>query len=287
MTIETHPDNLDHGVAVQGAGGLVVVGVSSSSQSRDAVEWAAAEAAVRGADLRVVHVTSPPCNSGAALPFAGVNVEALAAANSLLEPAVALAREVAPEVRVTSKLLYGSPAQAIIDGAPAGSLIVLGHPTEGWADGHSVAARVVRRARAQVALVGLSNQAVQGRSAGRVVVGYDGTPDSDAALGTAFAEAQSRGLGLIALRMPSTAKHPSKIALAGDPLHRWRTAFPTVSIRDELIPGPDADALVEEAHGAALVVLPELPRRVWRHRLRPGTPEMIDAAGTSVIFVRP
>lgn len=286
MTVETHLEYPSPGVAVQGAGGLVVVGVSSSSESRDAVEWAAVEAAARGAELRVVHVTPPCWLVDASVPFAGVDVAALAAANSVLEPAVALAREVAPEVCVTSRLLHGSPAQAIINSAPAGSLIVLGHPAAGWGEGHSVAARVVKRARAQVAVVGLSAQAVQGRSAGRVVAGYDGTPDSDAALDTAFAEAQARGLGLTALRMPSAAHHPSKIALTGDPLRRWRTAFPRVSIRDVLIPGPDAGALVEEARGAALVVLPEVAR-LWRRRLRPGTREMIDASGTSVIFVRP
>ena len=112
MTIEIQPGHEAPGVLAPARGGLIVVGVDAGPESLDAVEWAAVEAGARDAELRVVHVTPMRWLVNPFLPGAAVDVAELGVAEALVARAVARAREVAPEVLVSSRVLQGSPVSA-------------------------------------------------------------------------------------------------------------------------------------------------------------------------------
>jgi len=106
----------------------VVVGVDGSEGSHRALRWAAAEAAVRGDALELVHVWDPPQS------YAPVDMEVYApdpepirgASQQLLDDLVATARELAPGIEVRGSLVPGPPAHALLESARTADLLVVG-----------------------------------------------------------------------------------------------------------------------------------------------------------------
>jgi nucleotide-binding universal stress UspA family protein len=106
----------------------VVVGVDEARSAEDAVDWATAEAAARGCPLRVVHAFRPPLPadaSGFASPIDSF-VTAHTAAQLILGDAVTRARSVAPGIEVSTRLVRGTAARALLGEARDARLLVLG-----------------------------------------------------------------------------------------------------------------------------------------------------------------
>lgn len=220
----------------RGQPGAIVVAVDDTGSADDAVEWAAAEAAVRHRPLRVVHALAvpqavDPCATGAVI--AQVLVER-ARAEQILNRAVARASAVASDLEVTTAVLDGPVTWALRREARDAALLVLGSPDRRGrlsrmsrlvAD--SVSGALTATAHGPVVVV--RRRARQVRSQPAVVVAIELGIAGAAAMRFAFAAAEQRGV-------PVTA-----------------------------VDARDAAEIAEVSAGAALLVLPSVGRRrIWR-----------------------
>ncbi|MEP9383781.1 universal stress protein [Nocardioides sp. KR10-350] len=177
----------------------IVVGVNGSAGSAAAVRYAAREAIRRDAALRVVHV--PPT----ALPvypaaYEMCPAELEAAGRRILGEAAALARDYVASDRVTTALLKGQRAQALVSEAAGAALLVLGDESlpyaerlvTGWAGDE-----VIARCATPVALVPSTWRAVGERRI--VVAGIRDPRRSLALIEIGLQEARRRDARLVLL----------------------------------------------------------------------------------------
>ena len=238
--------------------GAVMVVVDGGASGSQALEWAAAEAAVRCRALRIVHVVP---RLWTADPFGNLITSAdepamREAAEAVVAEAVEQARSVVPSLEITTHLEATAPG-AVAEAVNDETLIAIGRRLRSGLLGRfagSPAERVAQRTGVPVAVVGLADHPSRGPSAGRVVVGVDGNAGPASALGFAFRAARRRGTGLTVLHAYDSRHLVTSDAL-DDALQVWRDAFPDVEVRREFVPATPAQALVAEAPGAAMVVL--------------------------------
>lgn len=102
----------------------VIVGVDGSEASLAALRWAADEAASRGTSLHVVHAWQVPYVG--VIPFAGAGGEVGTVERAAQETLDAAVRGVATTAVVTSELVLGSAAYALLDRATYTDMIVVG-----------------------------------------------------------------------------------------------------------------------------------------------------------------
>lgn len=102
----------------------IVVGTDGSGPARAAVDWAAREAALRGAELLIIHGwwtaalgVDPTGEAFAACEQAGERV---------LADAAAAAASVAPGVSVHTSLVGTSPAEALVEASKDAAMVVVG-----------------------------------------------------------------------------------------------------------------------------------------------------------------
>ncbi|HSC51854.1 MAG TPA: universal stress protein [Gaiellaceae bacterium] len=109
---------------------MVVVGVDGSEGGAAALEFAAAEAALRKARLRVVaawHVPLAAFGSGFAPPMDPATFDAFrAAAEQVAEDAAAAAKQLQPGLDVEGLAVEGQPADVLVEQAADAQLIVVG-----------------------------------------------------------------------------------------------------------------------------------------------------------------
>jgi nucleotide-binding universal stress UspA family protein len=116
--------------------GVIVVGVDGSKSSRAALDWALAEAALRGSSLRAVHAWTIPAIGASEAPWSLMSTsdymeldpEQLAkAAGDALEHEIADAQATAGSGVVIERAVVDAPAaDAIVDSAKDAELIVVG-----------------------------------------------------------------------------------------------------------------------------------------------------------------
>ena len=113
----------------------IVVGIDGSDASREALRWAAEEAALRSAPLVAVYAWSfiPPQPIGdpgmLAVPAGDLPGQLDAereAAESALEAAVTDALGLAPEITVERKLVEGDAADVLVGESESAELVVVG-----------------------------------------------------------------------------------------------------------------------------------------------------------------
>jgi nucleotide-binding universal stress UspA family protein len=241
--------------------GAVMVVVDGGASGSQALEWAAAEAAVRRRALRIVHVVPWLWTAD---PFGNLITSAdepamRESAEAVVAEAVERARSVAPSLEVTTHLEATAPG-AVAEAVTNETLIAIGRRLRGgwlgWLGrfAGSAAERVAQRTGVPVAVVGLTDQPSRGPSAGRVVVGVDGNAGPASVLGFALRAARRRGTGLTVLHAYDPRHLVTPDAL-DDALQAWRDAFSDVDVRREFVAATPAQALVAEASGAALVAL--------------------------------
>jgi hypothetical protein len=229
--------------------GPVIVLVDNARGDADTLEWAAAEAAARGSELRIVHAFRWPRVFD---PFGNLTVDlrTRGAAEAVVVAARRRARRIASSVPVATRVYPGGAAAALISEArtTTRALVVVAQERRE----RSLTRQVARRTTASLAVIGLSDQAAVGPSLGRVVVG-DGGPQ---ALGFAFRAARRRGTGVTIVHAT-----PQDGDLE-DVVRIWRMAYPEVDVRWRIARGPEDGAVLAESAAAALTVLG--PARHWR-----------------------
>ncbi|MFD8307515.1 universal stress protein [Streptomyces sp. NPDC059690] len=254
--------------------GPVVVGVDGSASSLAAVETAAGEAAVRGVGLRLVHAVGwPPLplrpgRSTWTPDAAGVREQV----DGMLSEAEQRARRIAPHLRTVTDSVLGEPVMVLEIVSRRASLLVVGSrglSRLGSLLLGSTAAHLAAHARRPLLVV-------RGRpdASGPVLLAVDGSPDARPAVEFAFAEAQSRGVGLVAQHVWNTATERVYDGPADPPFMTYDEdrlrdeeqrvlaealsglgqRYPDVVVERRLVRGRVSGTLVEASARAQLVV---------------------------------
>ena len=116
--------------------GTIVVGVDGSDASNAAVLWARDEAALRHAMLQLVHAWSYPyVDEAAAMAVYVEEANLTANARAVLDAAIALALDTTERIYVTTKLVHGDAARALLDASADADLLVVGSRGRGGFSG--------------------------------------------------------------------------------------------------------------------------------------------------------
>ncbi|MFD1546091.1 universal stress protein [Nonomuraea guangzhouensis] len=241
--------------------GRIVVGVDGSASATAAAEWAAVDARHRGLDLLVVHICEQwPHGLG------DFSTEYCAGA---LEAAADRARELAGEAEVTTELRAGNVIDELIAESASADSLVLGSRGLGGFEGMvlgSVSTAVAGHARGPVVIV----RGGRREEHGRIVVGYDGSEHSEAAMEYAIEQARAchaRLHVLYAWQLPVSAPYAAaynslletafqhEVRVAAERVVPWREKNPDVEITDEQLCEHPAGALIKAATTADLVVV--------------------------------
>ncbi|MEU7758334.1 universal stress protein [Micromonospora aurantiaca (nom. illeg.)] len=229
--------------------GAVVVGVSRSEADLTVVRTAAAEAAAHDRPLHLLHAFNWAATPGPA-PAGGTRTDA----ENVLEHAGQVVAECAPQVPVSGRIVEGSPVEALLRVADTAFLIALGdggmsaHPDRVPAD--TPAVDVAARAGCPV-LVGRTQPAPPGP----LLVGFDGSPSSQAALGYAFDCAQHRGARLLAVRVIEPDSGDRDDGRLEEAVTRTARRYPRVTADCETVHGEPRSVLLDRSRAAQLAVV--------------------------------
>lgn len=143
------------------AGGPVLLGVDGSPAGADAVDFAFAEAALRGAELLALHAWTPwrtpvPPPQDPAMPYASAPGELARTEERLVAEAIAGRRERHPGLAVRTKAVRGGTRETLIEESRTAQLLVVGARGRGGFAGlvlGSVSQALLHHAHCPVAVV--------------------------------------------------------------------------------------------------------------------------------------
>ncbi|CAM01762.1 nucleotide-binding universal stress UspA family protein [Saccharopolyspora erythraea NRRL 2338] len=254
----------------------VVVGFDRSTRSREAAAWAAREASSRRLPLLLTHAVGWPFVAQAPIRVAADNRVREPLREILereLEQMVAACEEVYPGLEVRGELAFGDPVEVLRRLASDAELLVLGGPRveDDLSFVGSTSAELLSH-RSGVPVVVVRGGRVQPASSAPVVVGVDGSANSALAIGFAYDFASRHGAELVAVhgwsdllpdpfvrvpdwdRVREDARTQAEELLA-ESVAGWAERYPDVSVRRVLTPDKPADALLEQAGQAGLLVV--------------------------------
>lgn len=252
----------------------IVVGVDGSTVSKVAVDWAARDAVRRGLPLKLVNVLNPPIVM--AFPEVPMPPGYLewqeSEGRKLLERALTTVEEAAAgsPVEVTSELVTGPSVPTLVEESKDAQLLVVGCRGRGaLARGllGSVSNGLVHHAFCPVAVIHDEDPTMPHPSQAPVVVGVDGSPASERALGIAFEQASFRGVDVVAVHAWSdsgvfefpgadwTTQQAMGEETLSERLSGWQERYPDVLVRRVVVPDRPAHQLIEQAKAAQLLVV--------------------------------
>ncbi len=215
----------------------IVAATDGSEESLRAVDWAAREASLRGAPLRIVSAAPLLPRMVERPPDHGLDVvtdKITESRDQGLVLAAERAAKVAPDLLIDTDHLSGGPADAVTASGSGALMLVVG--SRGAGAFTALVLGSVSRYAATHADVPVVVVRDHGAAASRqVVVGIADQASCSASVEFAFEEASLRGASLLAL-------------------HAWHMPQPDVSRAGDIYTSPDADA-VESRVGEKLGVL--------------------------------
>mgnify|MGYP001212019465 FL=1 len=254
------------------AHGVVVVGVDGSPKDERSITWAAQAATDRGAQLRIVYgFTFVGAAYGYGLP--PIDVEEISA--TITEPLAQRARELQPNLTVTTSGIAGDPAVALVTLSREADLLVVGARGLGRLASRilgSVSQKVAAQAHCPVTVVRADSPA----PLGPVTVGVDPADIIPEVIEFGFAEAGHRGLGVRLLSAFSPAadeigdaqvqrllghaaqERSKEMDALGE---QWQARYPDVPAEVTVLHTDPVDALAAGAEEAAMLVLGSRGRR--------------------------
>ena len=256
----------------------LVAGTDGSDESLQAIEWAAREAMLRGAPLRIVAASPPPRMLNLLVrPGREERDRALAAA-------AARAAEVAPGLQIDTVPLAGPPTQVVTESGSGASMLVLGAHGTGALGSMALGSLswyAAAHASCPVVIVRGETAAVH-REIG-IGIGIGDLDASAEPLTFAFEEASLRQADLIAVhawlipqaaisRADSPSPVPDLAATAAEAARRlaglldnWRDMYPEVQVSQYVVRDRPSWVLVGLSIRTDLVV-------IGRHASQPGLP---------------
>jgi nucleotide-binding universal stress UspA family protein len=239
----------------------VIAGTDGSQESIRAVEWAAREAVLYHAPLRIVAVPVMPTRMTPS-PATPESVASLIE-HSMSRALAAAAQQAAtlePDLAIETQLLTGPPAEVLVEIAPEASMLVLGSRGAGGFSAMilgSVSRYVATHAAVPVVVAREETMAVHRE----VVVGVRDPGQSGAALGFAFEEAALRQARLLVVHawsrsVPGHAEDPAaENGRLESALGAWGEKFPEVEVRWDVVHAHPGRVLAGSSARADLVVL--------------------------------
>jgi nucleotide-binding universal stress UspA family protein len=250
--------------------GRIVVGIDASATARDAARWAADEAVTRGRGLTLACAVLPAATvGGLGIPPALDYLDALRA--DAHEQLTVIADELpCDDVQIVVEI--ATPGGLLIEASHQAHMLVVGSRGTGGFAGlmlGSVGSQVASNATCPVVVW-------RGQSrpkASSVVVGIDGSPNSEAALGAAFELASFHGWELVVVHaweipaydlielpqgaapLPIAEVAEEEVRLASEVLSGYRDQYPDVTVREHLVRGPAAKAILDQSSSAAAIVV--------------------------------
>jgi nucleotide-binding universal stress UspA family protein len=251
----------------------VVVGVDGSVMAMRAVRWGAAEAGRRDLPVRLVSAVggdaAPVAHPELVTKYRDVLVER---ARATLAEAAAVVRREASGVEVETHLVTGHPVAVLRAEADRAQVVVIGNRglsrVEGLLAG-SVSVALATHAACPVVVVRGPDREASETASLPVVVGVDGSPTSESAVGFAYESAASRRVGLVAVHVWSEVVADAELAalldqqaiedgehrLLAERLAGWAEKYPDVVVERVVTRDGPAHALLEQASRAQLVVV--------------------------------
>ncbi|GAA1747282.1 universal stress protein [Luedemannella helvata] len=250
----------------------VVVGVDGGPSGNAATELAADTAARYGEPLCLLHVLQLAPAVGMAAPYANHFDEWRAASEELLTALADGLREKYPELTVVTRVVVGNPSGTLIDASQSARLLVVGcRGRGGFAELllGSVSSQVAAHAKCPVIVVRPADEQARPHPGLPVVVGVDGSALSAAAVGLAFAEADTRRVPLVVQHVwwaPDYAAGDGQIdpvaleaeatRIVAESVEGWSDKYPNVAVETRLTHSADAEAeMIETSTHASLVVV--------------------------------
>ena len=285
--------------------GRIVVGVDGSAHARQALRFALAEAALRGARVDVVGSWAVPplaaTGVGMIPAFDLLRAELGDSASEVLARELAEVPDAAAGVEVEQHVAQGDAAGVLVEAAAGAELLVVGSRGRGGVTGTvlgSVSRACLHHAPCPVAVVHDAGPTERSR----IVVGVDGSPGASAALEWACAEARLRDVGVYAvcaydepwgiasLGMSSAAAVAElRTALAADAegaLEAAQAAAPEgVGVTGEAVQGAAGPALVSASDGSALLVVGSRGRGGFKSLLLGSVSQYCAAQARGVVVV--
>ncbi|HYJ68825.1 MAG TPA: universal stress protein [Nocardioidaceae bacterium] len=236
----------------------IVVGVNPTPESGVAVRWAVAEAALRDRSLRLLSVDAgrrPVGHGWVSAPLLPRDER------TALDQARQYASDRLGDKQVTVELFDGMPVRVLQTAATTADLLVVGSRRQNLR--RSVAHAAAAYAMCPVVVV--RGQVTASRQ--RIVVGLDGSVESDHALAFAFDEAERRGAVVEAVRswrpMGSETSYRDWIARTEadfrqrleDSVAAYRSKYPDTPVVERVLQGRPWDQLASRSADADLVVV--------------------------------
>ncbi|MER6611977.1 universal stress protein [Streptomyces xantholiticus] len=260
--------------------GAITVGVDGSPESLAAADWAAREATLRGAPLRIVHAWLwQPLD----VPVVQDREAQSMSANAVLHEAETQVLGRYPGLSVTGEVVPDVPVSALLSETEKSDMLVLGSRGYGALIGFllgSYGQQVIAAATKPVVSVRHRDKETPEADTGEVVVGQQGTPeDSGPVLRFAFEAAAARGASVRAVRAwslpPVFAYSPGAMRLADEAgglvpfeekalqeaLMPWRERFPAVPVTEHVEIGSPGQVLLSAATRSGLLVVGRRVRR--------------------------
>jgi nucleotide-binding universal stress UspA family protein len=252
----------------------IVVGVDDSPAAKAAVEWGAQDAELRRIPLTLVHAISPDLTSWWSTPLPpGLAHWQKDHGRRLLDDAVKIVEKTCQQggpTTIRTEVLSSAAVPTMIDLSQDAQLVVTGSDgSDSWSNRllGSVTSGLLRHAHCPVAITHGGEPLAPRQGQAPVLVGIDGSSESDLATAIAFEEASRRNVGVIAMHAWSdvdvsdwpdvdwpAAQSMSEQILAKR-LADWREQYPDVNVRRIVVRDQPARQLVTHSAEAQLLVV--------------------------------
>lgn len=252
----------------------IVVGVDGSPGSLRALRWAAAEAARRHVTMLLVHAFGiPDAFYGETMPPRDWLESQRARSQAILAAAIDDIRRVRLPLDISIESSVDSPIPLLLQRSESATMVVLGNSGRtvlGDLLVGSIAAALAAHARCPFAVVRGHDRSAPDVDE-PVVVGVDGSPANEAAVGLAFEEASLRGAPLVAVHAWSDADtrqvfsaaratfdfeplRESETRVLAEALAGWQEKYPDIPVQHVVERDRPRHQLLEWSTRAQLIV---------------------------------